>query len=289
MGASADNPGMPVLGRPHPAVKSYLAKGYAGIGDDVPAHSVILPASAAVPVVFKLEDSPQRPPAFSHGADAQFMVMEGDCAPTYLELALSPLGAYSLLGVPLHELTGRLVDLTDLFGPEAARLTEKLRESTPWARRFQLVDEFLLARAAEGPQPSPEVVWSWRRIQRTGGAVAMRALAEDVGWSHKHLIAMFKRQIGLPPQMVARLARFERLRRLLDRHPAVTLARIASELGFADQAHLNREFKTFSGLTPTQYIASLTGWMGPIPVTGAGRPFGPDAARSLAASGPAQR
>jgi AraC-like DNA-binding protein len=270
MSGSVTSAAVPVLGRPHPAVKPYLTKGYAGIGRDVPAHSVIVPASAAVPLVFKLEDSPHRPPAFSHGADIDFTVMEGSCAPSYLELALSPPGAYSVLGVPLHELTGRLVDLVDLFGPEAARLTDRLRDTTPWARRFQLIDEFLLRRAVEGPQPSPEVVWSWQHIQRTGGGVAIRALADGVGWSHKHLIAMFKRQVGLPPQMVARLARFERLRRLLDRHPAITLTRIAAELGFADQAHLNREFKTFSGLTPTQYMANLTGWMGPIPLSSGG-------------------
>ena len=50
------------------------------------------------------------------------MVVEGDCAPSYLEVLLSPLGAYRLLGLPMAELSGQLVDLVEVLGADGRRL-----------------------------------------------------------------------------------------------------------------------------------------------------------------------
>jgi AraC-like DNA-binding protein len=70
-----------------------------------------------------------------------------------------------------------------------------------------LVDEFLLRRAQDGPDPAPEVAWAWRRLVATGGRLPISRLAGEVGWSHKHLISRFTQQVGLPPKTAARLVR----------------------------------------------------------------------------------
>jgi AraC-like DNA-binding protein len=88
----------------------------------------------------------------------------------------------------------------------------------------------------------------------SGGAVPIRRIAGEVGWSHKHLIARFKRQVGLPPKTAARLVRFERAQRRLDRRGQTSWADIAAESGYADQAHLVREFRDFTGTTPTGFV-----------------------------------
>jgi AraC-like DNA-binding protein len=148
------------------------------------------------------------------------------------------------------------VDLVEVLGPAGRWLAEQLRETPSWRRRFALVDAFLLGRLAVGPRPSPEVGWSWQRLVATSGAVPIGRLAHEVGWSHKHLITRFGQQVGLRPKTAARLVRFQRVWRRLDQ-PSGRLdwGQLAAEVGYADQAHLIREFRQFTGMTPTQFQA----------------------------------
>ena len=68
-----------------------------------------------------MRDTPHRPSAFVMGARGSSTVLEGECAPSYLEVLLAPLGAYTLLGLPTEEVSGQVVDLVDfptvLTGP----------------------------------------------------------------------------------------------------------------------------------------------------------------------------
>jgi AraC-like DNA-binding protein len=242
---------------PAPQLRQSLPRGYAGYTEATRPRHLLLPASAMVPLVVKLADSPQRPPAFLLGASDTWTVPEGDCAPSYLELRLAPLAAYSLLGVPMDELSGQLVGLSDVLGPPGRRLAERLREAAGWRQRWALLDRWLLGRLAAGPRPAPEVGWAWRQLVASGGAVPIGHLARELGWSHKRLLARFRQQVGLRPKTAARLLRFEAMRRRLEAARRLDWARLAAEAGYADQAHLAREFRRFAGATPTAFAAGV--------------------------------
>jgi AraC-like DNA-binding protein len=245
------------VANPQPRLRSVLVRDYAGFTEATVPRRLVLPATASVPLVVKLADSPYRPPAFVMGAHDASTVLKGTCARSYLEVILNPLGAYTVLGVPLDQLAGHTVDLIDLLGPGGRRLGERLRESRSWRRRFGLVDRFLLGRLEDGPRPAPEVVWVWRRLVATGGGVPIGRLAAEVGWSHKHLITRFRQQVGLQPKLAARLARLDRVWRRLDQGGELDWGLVAVEAGYADQAHLVRDFGRFTGMTPTQFQARL--------------------------------
>ena len=63
----------------------------------------------------------------------------------------------------------------------------------------------------------------------------------------------FKQAAGYTVKDVSGLMRFEQVRFRLWQHPATGLAGLAQELGYADQAHLGREFKRYSGTTPAAF------------------------------------
>jgi AraC-like DNA-binding protein len=240
---------------PQPRLRSVLPRGYRGFTEATTPRHLVVPAHTSVPLVVKLLDSAHRPPAFVMGPHGSSTVLEGDCAPAYLEVLVAPLGAYTLLGLPMDELSGQTVDLVDVLGAAARRLAEQLRETPSWRQRFALVDQFLLRRLDDGPQPAPEVAWAWKRLVATGGAVPIRRLADEVGWSHKHLIDRFRQQVGLPPKTAARLVRLKGVWRRLDERRPLDWAQVAADIGYADQAHLVRDFRQFTGTTPTEFQA----------------------------------
>lgn len=215
----------------------------------------VLPARASVQVVMKVEDSVVRPPEFVHGPPTGFSVIDGGCAPKYVEVELSPLGAYRLFGMPMHHLAGQLVDLADILGQDGRRLGNIVRDAATWSERFHEIDRHLLDRLDAAPPVAAEVAFAWKLLRDSGGNASIRSVCREVGWSHKHLITRFREQVGLTPKRAARTIRFERaLRRVgrADRPDWVTLAAVC---GYSDQAHLIRDFREFAGTTPTAFCA----------------------------------
>jgi AraC-like DNA-binding protein len=247
-----------LAGAPRGPLRALLQRGYAGFTEATTPRRLVVPATTSVPLVVRILDSPHRPPAFVMGAHDSWTVLPGDTAPSYLEALLTPLGAYTLLGLPMEQLRGQLVDLVEVLGADGRRLGERLREAPGWGQRFALLDQFLLRRLDRGPRPSPEVGWAWERMVATGGAVPIGPLAKEVGWSHRHLIARFKQQVGLGPKTAARLVRLDGVYRRLDQtRGRLDWGQVAADIGYADQAHLIREFRQFTGTTPTAFLARM--------------------------------
>lgn len=166
-----------------------------------------------------------------------------------IQIRLDPPGAFALFGVPLDELGNRVVELDELLGADAQRWAGQLTETRSWENRFAVLDGLLAGRMAGGPAPSPALVWAWRRMQCADGAVRIADLAEGAGCSHRHLVALFREQVGATPKSAARVLRYARAARLLARAD-LRPAQVAAMCGYADQAHLTREYTAFSGTTP---------------------------------------
>jgi AraC-like DNA-binding protein len=87
------------------------------------------------------------------------------------------------------------------------------------------------------------------------GAVPVGALADAAGVSGNHLAMQFKSHVGVTPKRVARIYRFARLIVSVDALRPVDWPGLAHTTGYFDQAHFTREFKDFTGHTPTEYLA----------------------------------
>ncbi|MGW2657598.1 helix-turn-helix domain-containing protein [Streptomyces sp. NPDC001478] len=165
-----------------------------------------------------------------------------------VQVRLSPVTARAILGVSPAELGGAVVPLADLWGPEAARIRERLAVVPSWPDRFALVDTLLARRYAAGPPVDPEVALAWHRIVAARGPVRVDLLAAEAGWSRKRLWSRFRSQLGLAPKQAVKLVRFDHAaHRLVAGESA---ARVAADTGYADQSHLHRDVREFTGTTP---------------------------------------
>jgi len=171
-----------------------------------------------------------------------------------VQVDLSPIGASLVLGVPMNELTNRVIELEDVLGAWGRRLAERLHDAPGWEARFGLLDSVIAARLAEAVEPALGVVQAWRLLEASGGQVSIRTLADEIDCSHEHLTRLFRHQLGLPPKTLARILRFDRVMHRLERGAGGPWTDIALDCGYYDQAHLIRDFHQFAGSTPRQFL-----------------------------------
>ncbi|WP_301127429.1 helix-turn-helix domain-containing protein [Streptomyces cacaoi] len=258
--APAAPPG-PLVGYREPVEEGVLVRRF-------PSSRVLLVVAFGDPVRVGADgDAPARPlHSLVAGLQEETRVLGVGGSQHGVRLWLSPLTAYSLLGAPMHLVSNAYTELADLWGPRSARLTEQLAAAEDWAARFALLTSALARLRAEGPQPDPAVAYAWRQLTATAGTARVGALAERVGVSRRHLVRRFRQQVGLPPKTVARLLRFERAGALL-RSGGRTLAEVAAQAGYADQSHLTRDVREFTGV-PAGELTALLRPAAPPPPTG---------------------
>ena len=119
------------------------------------------------------------------------------------------------------------------------------------AQRHAIAQRLLAGRLSEDQVAAPEVEYAVARLQATRGAARIEAVAAEVGWSRRHLAARFREAVGLSPKALGRLIRVEHAARRVRAGEA--LGDVAYAAGYADQSHLNREFRELVGCRPTEF------------------------------------
>ncbi|MEU3608074.1 AraC family transcriptional regulator [Streptomyces sp. NPDC035033] len=269
---------------PHPSARRLPGVGMAGFRQLAPEPAgIAMVAHPAVTLLIDLSDAGRGIVHHAHGRHTRGSVVvgllpgdlraagrEAEC----LQIRLEPVAAAAVLGAA-PELTGAVVSLEDVWGRDAGRVEDRLRAAASWDERFAIAADFLARRRSARARPpvDPEVAHVWRRTLGSRGRVRVEDLADEVGWSRQLLWARFRSQLGVTPKRAARLVRFDHAAHLLAAGRAA--AGVAAESGYADQSHLHREVRTFTGLTPTAVAAApwlavdATAWPGSAPVAGA--------------------
>ncbi len=155
----------------------------------------------------------------------------------------APGTAPALLGVPASELRDRRVDLADLWpAAEVRRLTARVNAAADPAEGLEAV---ALSRAADAGPPDPLLA---RLVASLDAGRPVASVAGELGvgarWLHRRSLAVF----GYGPKTLARVLRLQRA--LATARAGVPLAETAARCGYADQAHLTRDVRELTGLTP---------------------------------------
>ena len=159
--------------------------------------------------------------------------------------------------LPFAELHDQLLDVARLWPQHAAPLLAQLMTATGSRERMALLESFLLRQLSHHHRGSEEA--QDRLIERLYYAPNLRieTLAEQWGWSSRHLERRFKQAFALTPKHFARLARLHHTLRQLALHPEVPTLDIALERGYSDQSHFIHEARALTGLAPGQLQPSL--------------------------------
>ncbi|WP_326638160.1 helix-turn-helix domain-containing protein [Streptosporangium sp. NBC_01755] len=162
-----------------------------------------------------------------------------------------PGGFRPFLGGPVSQLTGRFVEIDEMYGAAGATLVEQVLAEPDTRAAIALTETFLLSLRPDQDPPAEEVAALVAMAESDVSVTRVDELAARSGRSVRSLQRLFRDHVGIGPKWVIRRFRLheaaERVYRGLD------LATLAAELGYTDQAHLTRDFTAAVGMPPAAY------------------------------------
>jgi AraC-like DNA-binding protein len=162
-----------------------------------------------------------------------------------------------ILGVPLDELQDRHVCIEDIWGSRATELRERLATAPTAQAAISIFERDLIARLQQPLLLHPAVAQALRATLLSS-ALRVGDIQKQSGYSPRHFIALFRSNVGLAPKQFYRIRRFSTALARIARG-TMPLAEVAISSGYADQAHLSREFRELAGVSPTAYSPPAVG------------------------------
>jgi AraC-like DNA-binding protein len=192
------------------------------------------------------------------------LVMRIEPGTTVIGIRFQPGAAPSSLGLPADELVDLRVDLDRLWGSGATALAQRLGEAGAPERAARLVEAELVRRRADATAPDPVVTAAVAQLQpwRFGG---LDAVASDLYISRRQLHRRFIAAVGFGPKTLQRILRFQGFLAVAQApdQSHIGLARLAHQVGYADQPHLTREVVALTGRTPQALLQETRSSCGP--------------------------
>lgn len=189
--------------------------------------------------------------AVVHGAHAHAFVLEGNANSTVIGVHFRPGGATPLLGTPAAAYADAHLALEDLWGRSRAQLLrERLLEAESPAAMFAVLEREFTPRITRPVSIHPAVAHALRCMAAAPASARIEAIRAASGYGSKRFVELFRATVGLNPKRYCRVRRFGLIAARVATGGQVDWARLAAECGYADQSHLNRDFRAFAGLTP---------------------------------------
>jgi len=189
------------------------------------------------------------------GAHSEFVVIDTACLGEVMGVHFRPGGAFPFFRSPGNELRDAHVSLDALWGSRAAGLRDRLLEAKTAEDRFRILEQALLAQAARPLAGDPAVAFALRELQYAPHTRTISEIGRQIGLSPRRFIEAFSEEVGLTPKLFCRIRRFQQVLRLMRSGRRIDWTDIALSCGYFDQPHFIHDFRSFSGINPTAYLA----------------------------------
>ncbi|MGE3275919.1 MAG: helix-turn-helix domain-containing protein [Vicinamibacterales bacterium] len=169
-----------------------------------------------------------------------------------------PGGTGAFMDAPAHEMRDRDVPLEALWSPAGVdRLRDQLLSAADPVAVLDVLERALL-QAWRGRAPHRAVAFAVDAIGRGPAVASIADVTRAIGMSPRRFADRFEREVGITPKRFCRLRRFQRAVRRAHAARPVDWVAVAGDCGYFDQSHFIRDFRAFSGLTPSAYLAART-------------------------------
>lgn len=170
-----------------------------------------------------------------------------------------PLGLAKITGINIRHLINANVDAEEVWGNELAWLCEAMQEAKSTDGTIRILEDFLIKqrRKIRLHPRADNVAQAITLMEARQGNISCETLQELTNTGKKTLERAFMNFHGMYPKMYIRIIRFNRAKQMIDHGLHPNLTELAYHLGYFDQSHFIKDFKKFSGQTPTEYLKTM--------------------------------
>lgn len=192
------------------------------------------------------------------GSKTAYVNVEHPARCHFLSIRFTTNGYYKLLGMPQNEFTNQFFNLDDVFDRKIEHLIPVLQNTLSLEERFQILEKWLNKEFCKKEIPSKLLSDFVIRYLNQKPDASVKQLTQQTGFTRKHLVCRFKEEAGLTIKEYQKILRIYRLLKQIDKASQISWAKLAGQFGFYDQSHLIKDFKQYTGLTPTDYLDQQT-------------------------------
>ncbi len=175
-----------------------------------------------------------------------------------LVVVFQPHAAKLFFRKPLSLFQGENIAIEDMEDRELTELVHKIADTESHICCIELIEQFLLYRIVIGSDYNIDRLSVIIQHINLNPCLDVCKLANTACLSTKQFTRIFTEYIGTSPKEFLRIIRIQRTLFMLQRNPPYNFAQVAYSCGFADQSHMIREFKLFTGYTPLEYLSAYT-------------------------------
>jgi AraC-like DNA-binding protein len=177
-----------------------------------------------------------------------------------LGIRLWSYGAAAILKDNISLFNNQISSFTDIGGKTVSSLQTQLLETTSWSKRIALVEAYLLQQLPLTAKRLPKLAVIsdlMYELRHQEVPLTMETMAARYGFTARYMQQLFLQNTGLTPKLYSQIHRFQKSLQLVTAGDA-SLTSIAYECGYADQSHFIKEFKSFTGYTPSGYTPAIS-------------------------------
>lgn len=246
---------------PHPAL-AHLIRHYLVLDGLQPAGGVHrLFADGNTGLVFNLDNAAFASavhPCWLYGQIKTYHDLTLTGSINWMVVVLQPYGAYHLWGVPADALFNCFFPAEEVLKHRMDEITNALMRVTQLSERVQLLDTFFLQQINKCKAPDPVIIQAVDHIVQHEGAMSVTLLLQFLYVTERTLERKFKHAVGITPKRFIDIARLNvSAKRMQRMNKNQSLARVAYDSGYFDQAHFIKDFRKFTGFTPQQYHSQV--------------------------------
>lgn len=170
-------------------------------------------------------------------------------------ISFYPAGACHFFNFPLSEIENQSIDLSDVFSTEIKQIEEMLFFKKTITEKVLVIEDFLLKRFS--PVPSYDSLLIQKGvdiIKNCKGQTTAISLSGKLSITTKSLERKFSQYLGKTTKQVIKLIRFQEILQDFSINKNMNLTEYAYRNGYFDQSHFIRDFKTYSGYTPKEFV-----------------------------------
>ncbi|MDP5275647.1 helix-turn-helix domain-containing protein [Chengkuizengella axinellae] len=190
------------------------------------------------------------------GLHTQHLLVESLGNSDMIGIRFKPGGGSAFFDFSMKELESKIIDMSLIWKSFIHEVRERVYEEENINNQFLILEELLLKKLKYNKERFKIISPALDELNEMQSNTSTQFISRKIGVSQKHLIQKFNENIGLTPNKLLRVLRFHQVLNSIDPSKDVSWLEVALTNQYYDQAHFNKDFQAFTGMSPTEYISS---------------------------------